>query len=42
VNRLIGGLASFCRETPAFVLGRVISPIKPGRTDVYVAHLPGI
>jgi tetratricopeptide (TPR) repeat protein len=27
-------LASFCRETPEFVLGRVISPIKPGRTDV--------
>jgi hypothetical protein len=27
-------LASFCRETPAFVLGRVISPIKPGQTDV--------
>jgi hypothetical protein len=27
-------LASFCRETPSFVLGRVISPIKLGRTDV--------
>ena len=27
-------LASFCRETPEFELGRVISSIKPGRTDV--------
>jgi predicted nucleic acid-binding protein len=27
-------LASFCRETTSFVLGRVNSPIKLGRTDV--------
>jgi D-threo-aldose 1-dehydrogenase len=27
-------LASFCRETPSFVLGRVISPIESRRTDV--------
>jgi putative transposase len=33
-DRIVGALASFCRETAEFVLKRAISAIKPGQTDV--------
>jgi enoyl-CoA hydratase/carnithine racemase len=36
------GLASFCRETPAFWFGRVSYAIKPGQTDGGPRHSPGI
>jgi hypothetical protein len=35
------GLASFCRETPAFLFGRVSYPIKTGQTDGGSRHSPG-
>jgi hypothetical protein len=34
-------LASFCRETPAFLFGRVSYPIKTGQTDGGSRHSPG-
>ena len=35
-------LASFCRETPRFLLGHVSYPMKPGQTDGGSRHSPGI
>src|SRR5450432_4570415 len=32
ISACSANLASFCRETPAFLLGRVSYPIKPGLT----------
>src|SRR5450631_4697150 len=41
LNLWVHALASFCRETPAFLLGRVSYPIKPGQTDGGSRHSPG-
>src|SRR5450755_4720182 len=35
-------LASFCRETPTFLLGHVSCPIKPAQTDGGSRHSPSI
>src|ERR1700694_2017750 len=44
INRQNGvkSLASFCRETPEFMLTRVSSPIKLGTTDDRCRILPGV
>src|ERR1700676_5610078 len=41
-RELLTYLASFCRETPAFLSRRGSSPIKLGQTDGGYRHSPGI